>query len=91
MNNYVQAAKDNLEAIRQELADRFDEDFDCYSEDTDFCMRVKQAGWRIRYTPHATGIHDESQSSSSLKGQLIAHGNEVFNRKWKKWFEEHPV
>lgn len=69
----------------------FDEDYDCYSEDTDFCMRVRRAGWRVRYTPHAHGIHDESQSSSAIKGQLIQHGNEVFARKWRKWFEENPT
>ena len=69
----------------------FDEDYDCYSEDTDFCMRVRHAGWRIRYTPLATGIHDESQSTSPMKGQLIAYGDEVFNRKWRHWFQENPV
>lgn len=60
----------------------FDGRYDCYSEDTDLCLKSITGGWRVVYTPHATGIHDESQSTSPMKEKLLASGNEVFRAKW---------
>jgi hypothetical protein len=35
----------------------FDERFFLYSEETDLCARVRQAGYEVRYWPHATVMH----------------------------------
>ncbi|HEX2358896.1 MAG TPA: glycosyltransferase family 2 protein [Solirubrobacterales bacterium] len=38
----------------------FDERFFLYSEETDFCLRIKQAGWDIRHLPVMTVLHHET-------------------------------
>ena len=35
----------------------FDERFFLYCEETDLCLRIKQAGWEIRHLPHFTILH----------------------------------
>lgn len=35
----------------------FDETFFMYSEETDFCLRARDRGWRVRYTPRAHAVH----------------------------------
>lgn len=60
----------------------FDERYDCYSEDADLCMTLHAAGWRVVYTPFATGVHDESQTTSSQKQAMLAAGNALFASKW---------
>ncbi len=49
------------EAIVQ--AGPLDEGFFMYSEELDWCRRLKQAGWRIVYLPAAQVIHYEGKSS----------------------------
>ena len=45
----------------------FDENFHpVWFEDVDFCYRLKQAGWRIRYTPKATATHTGGHSVNKL-------------------------
>lgn len=46
----------------------FDEDFFMYGEDLDWCYRIQQAGWTIRYTPHTRIIHYKGESTK--KGEL---------------------
>jgi GT2 family glycosyltransferase len=41
----------------------FDEGYFMYSEELDWCRRVKPAGWRIVYLPVAQIIHYEGKSS----------------------------
>lgn len=40
------------------------EDYFMYSEDTDWCWRFQNAGWKIMYTPEAVIIHKGGSSSS---------------------------
>jgi N-acetylglucosaminyl-diphospho-decaprenol L-rhamnosyltransferase len=40
-----------------ESAGIFDERFFVYSEETDLCYRIKQAGWEIRHVPSMTILH----------------------------------
>ena len=40
-----------------EGAGRFDERFFVYSEEVDFCLRVRRAGWRIVHLPTLTILH----------------------------------
>jgi GT2 family glycosyltransferase len=35
----------------------FDEGFFLYEEDVDFCLRLRRAGWRLRFTPAAQVVH----------------------------------
>lgn len=42
--------------------------FFMYSEETDWCRRIKAAGWRVRWTPAATIQHHEDRSSRQVSG-----------------------
>jgi GT2 family glycosyltransferase len=39
-----------------------DERFFLYSEETDLCLRIKQAGWEIRHLPYVTILHHENKA-----------------------------
>ncbi|MCS7092367.1 MAG: glycosyltransferase family 2 protein, partial [Patescibacteria group bacterium] len=46
--------------VRKSVIDQcgmFDTDYFMYAEDTDYCYRIRKAGWRILYTPSAAIIH----------------------------------
>jgi GT2 family glycosyltransferase len=46
--------------VRREAADTvglFDEDFFMFSEETDWCYRFRQAGWKVLFTPAAEFVH----------------------------------
>ena len=44
----------------------FDEDFFMYSEELDWCRRIKAAGWRVVYHPKAQIVHHEGKSSEQV-------------------------
>jgi N-acetylglucosaminyl-diphospho-decaprenol L-rhamnosyltransferase len=46
-----------------QVAGLLDERFFMYSEEIDWCKRIKQKGWRVVYLPTAKVIHLEAQSS----------------------------
>lgn len=46
-----------------------DEGFFMYSEELDWCRRIKQAGWLIMYLPQATIIHHEGKSSEQVAAE----------------------
>lgn len=41
-----------------------DEEFFMYGEDLDWCYRIQQSGWSIRYTPQTQIIHYKGRSTS---------------------------
>jgi N-acetylglucosaminyl-diphospho-decaprenol L-rhamnosyltransferase len=43
-----------------------DERFFMYSEETDWCLRMKQAGWCVVYLPLARVVHHEARSSDQV-------------------------
>ncbi|MHC4551329.1 MAG: glycosyltransferase family 2 protein [Planctomycetota bacterium] len=55
------------EAIEQVGA--MDENFYFYGEETDWCCRFKQAGWKCLFTPDAEIIHLGGQSSQKVRVQ----------------------
>ena len=49
-----------LEALKQAaLSERiiFDEEFFLYKEDIELCLRMRKAGWKIRYVPELSAFH----------------------------------
>ncbi len=46
-----------------EAAGLFDERFFMYSEEIEWCHRVREAGWRVVYLPSASIVHREGSSS----------------------------
>jgi len=62
----------------------YDESFFAYCEDNDLSMRVRQAGWKILYTPHAKGWHVGHQSMRLVGdlSALIRPSAACFHAKW---------
>jgi GT2 family glycosyltransferase len=55
--------------IRREIVEQvgaFDEGFFMYSEELDWCRRIKSAGWEVVYDPHARIVHYEGKSSEQV-------------------------
>ena len=48
-----------------------DEQFFMYVEETDWCYRFKQAGWKILFTPCAEIIHLGGQSSKGIRVDML--------------------
>jgi len=57
------------EAIEQ--VGMMDEQFFMYCEETDWCYRFKQAGWKILYTPAAEIIHVGGASTARMPGEML--------------------
>lgn len=64
----------------------FDEIYDVYCEDNDLNLKFRQAGWKVMYTPHAQGIHEESKTCSPMKQQLAEDASIKFRKKWDWYF-----
>lgn len=68
------------EALRQ--AGGFDERFFLFSEETDLCRRLKEAGWEIIHMPQVTIRHFESERSATPRMEAqSAYGRLQFARK----------
>lgn len=64
----------------------FDEGFFMYSEELDLCKRIKQAGWRIVYTPQPLVMHYEGRSSSQVVASRHIYFNSSKVRYYRKYF-----
>lgn len=68
------ARRSALETVRDPaLVGPFDEGFFMYSEETDLCHRLRQAGWQIVYVPEAVVVHYEGRSSSQVAAARDTH------------------
>jgi len=66
----------------------FDERFTCDFNDTDYCLRLRQEGYRIVYTPHAELCHLEAASFGARTWN--AHDLEAMRRAWGDVCERDP-
>ncbi len=67
-----------------------DERFFVYGEETDWCYRFRQNGWKILFTPDVQIIHFAGQSSKQMasKMTLQLRGSILqFMHKHRSWFE----
>jgi N-acetylglucosaminyl-diphospho-decaprenol L-rhamnosyltransferase len=77
--------------LRREALDEvglFDEEFFIYSEETDLCRRLCDAGWGTRYFPSVTVVHHESQFSSGIPERRI---NEMWRGRHRYWGKHHSA
>ena len=68
-----------------EQAGGLDEGFFMYSEEMDWCRRIRDAGWEIVYLPTATVIHHEGKSSE----QVVAERHIRFQSSKVRYFGKH--
>ena len=62
-----------------------DAGFFMYSEELDWCQRIKQAGWRVMYLPETIVVHHEGQSAAQASGRRAINFNVSKVRYWAKW------
>jgi N-acetylglucosaminyl-diphospho-decaprenol L-rhamnosyltransferase len=62
-----------------------DEGFFMYSEDMDWCHRIKVAGWEVIYLPTATVVHYEGKSSE----QMVPARHIYFQSSKVRYFRKH--
>ena len=74
--------------VRRETVDEVglvDEGFFMYSEELDWCRRIRGAGWRVVYLPEAQIIHHEGKSSE----QALAARHVNFQTSKVRYFRKH--
>jgi N-acetylglucosaminyl-diphospho-decaprenol L-rhamnosyltransferase len=61
-------AQSSAMLVRRQAAEQvgwFDPDFFVYSDETDLCKRLADAGWRILYVPSAQAIHHDQMAQDA--------------------------
>lgn len=65
----------------------FDEGYDCYWEDCDFCTKARVGGWKVLYEPSATGVHEGSRTTRLLgpvrKDTMCETSKHRYLNKWR--------
>lgn len=64
----------------------FDEAFFIYFEEVDLCLRLRRAGWDVRFFPAVSVVHHESQFSAGIPDRRI---NEVWRGRHRYWQKHH--
>ena len=74
--------------VRREAAQQvgwLDPDFFVYSDETDFCRRLRDAGWRILFVPHALALHHDklSTDAGAMRRRIVEfhRGRDLYFRK----------
>jgi len=74
--------------VRREAAGRvgwLDRDFFVYSDETDFCRRLRDAGWRILFVPAAEAVHHDqlSTDAAAMRRRIVEfhRGRDLYFRK----------
>ena len=77
--------------VRSETVEQvglLDESFFLFLEETDWCYRMKQEGWKIYYTPDAQIIHYGQQSVSRDPLHCLPMINQSYCRYYRKHYGE---
>jgi N-acetylglucosaminyl-diphospho-decaprenol L-rhamnosyltransferase len=77
--------------VRREAAEQvgwLDGDFFVYSDETDFCKRLRDAGWRILYVPGARAVHHDQLGTDpgSMRRRIVE-----FHRNRDLYFRKHGL
>jgi N-acetylglucosaminyl-diphospho-decaprenol L-rhamnosyltransferase len=63
----------------------FDPDFFVYSDETDFCRRLHDAGWRVLFVPQAQAVHHDqlSTDAEAMRRRIVEfhRGRDLYFRK----------
>jgi N-acetylglucosaminyl-diphospho-decaprenol L-rhamnosyltransferase len=65
-----------------------DPDFFVYSDETDFCRRLRDSGWRILFVPAAGAVHHDqlSTDSEAMRRRIVE-----FHRGRDRYFRKHGM
>ena len=70
-------------AVRRQILEQIgllDDGFFLFFEDTDFCFRVRRAGYRVVYVPKATAVHVESVKTQKGSDFYLRH---MYASRWR--------
>jgi GT2 family glycosyltransferase len=75
--------------VRRSAAEQvgyLDPDFFVYSDETDFCKRLRDAGWKILFAPAARAVHHNQLSNDpeSMRRRIVE-----FHRNRDLYFRKH--
>ncbi|MBE0696352.1 MAG: glycosyltransferase family 2 protein [Anaerolineaceae bacterium] len=87
--NEVEAVSGSCMVIRRELVEKIgylDELFFAYQEDTDFCFRAREAGWKIYYVPDAQIYHFGGEGGSGVE---VYRSIYQWHRSYFLYFRKH--
>jgi GT2 family glycosyltransferase len=63
--------------------------------DIDFCLKLRAAGYRVIWTPHAQLVHHESASRGANRSadQLARYAREMacLRARWSRWLDNDPA
>jgi GT2 family glycosyltransferase len=85
----VEAVSGSCMLIRRAVVEQIgylDEAYFAYQEDTDFCFRAREAGWKIFYVPGASLIHFGGQGGSRVQPY---HGILQWHRSYYLYYRRH--
>ena len=68
-----------------------DEGYFMYSEELDWCRRIKDAGWRIVYFPHAKIVHHVGKSSEQAVTDRHINFQKAKLRYFRKYYGRIPT
>jgi hypothetical protein len=68
-----------------------DEGFFMFNEDVDWCRRMKQAGWSVRYVPAARAVHHVGASRRRVAARVILERHRGMIRYFHKHHPMHPA
>jgi len=74
--------------VRREVVEQvggLDEGFFMYSEELDWCRRIRAAGWRVAHVPAARVIHYEGRSSAQVPAATHIRFNSSKVRYYRKY------
>jgi N-acetylglucosaminyl-diphospho-decaprenol L-rhamnosyltransferase len=75
-----------VRAVALELQGWFDERFYLLSDETDFCWRLRRAGWKVIHTPRITvRRHERDHEENTVLEAQAAYGRMQFARKRFPW------
>lgn len=93
-NRPVESVSFALTYIRRTCIDRvgvLDEAYFAYYEDSDYCMRARQAGFRVMFAGGATSTH-VGNATTSANGvdfwSVFNRSAKTFRKKWGPWLED---
>jgi GT2 family glycosyltransferase len=80
--------------IKREVIDAIgylDEGYGMAYEDVDYCLRAWDAGYQVRYYPHASLTHLEAKTRGMEQGEREIASQQRFWERRGAWFEDRPV
>ena len=85
---WVQSSAMLVRRAAAEQVDWLDGDFFVYSDETDFCRRLRDAGWRILFVPDAQAVHHDQlgTDAAAMRRRIVE-----FHRNRDLYFRKHGM